>query len=141
MSLEEDAEKFGAEIQKAMTRATQGHPDVLVFALRGTEIRDLLLEMAVSAEESISRLEVDKVVPIRRPMPIPPGYPPLPFEGHFPEAQEEHRKRQTELLRQSAKKYRFLAAHIEEDRFFKLSVPDLGFLGLVPYFTSSGLGC
>lgn len=62
----------------------------------------------------------------------PPGFPEPPSSEEMDARYEAIRREQIDALRANAKSYRFLAAHVEEERFFRLSVQDLNFLGLVP---------
>jgi hypothetical protein len=141
MSLEDDQEFLAKKIKESMGSIMAGQPDVLVFCLTGKEIQALLLAMAESCESEAKRqILPENVKPIRSygkstSMSGLPGMQ-VRFEPH-----EEQQMRamaiamaneRAEIYRGNAKTYRFLAGHVEEDRYFRLSVPDLNFLGLVP---------
>jgi hypothetical protein len=58
---------------------------------------------------------------------VPPGYP-----GHELPSEESQREMNAMIVRSylsAAEDFRFLAAHVEEDRFFRLAIHDLSALG------------
>jgi hypothetical protein len=135
MSIEDDFDHL-SKILEASRAAQAGQPDVLVFCLRGKEIQEILVALAEKSERDAEMLSRSKsatnVTEIRRRsiQPQIPAYPGSPEEMNA--RREAMLQDQTEALRGNAKSYRFLAAHVEEERFFRLSTQDLAFLGLVP---------
>lgn len=136
MSLEDDhdhlAERMKTALIEAQRAAQAAFPDALVFALQGSEIRTRLLELADKSEtEAIA--EEEALRRIGRPRPATP----TPAFGGPYEPDQEYllavAKERIEALRENVKTLRFLAAHVEEDRYFRLCVQDLAFLNLVPY--------
>lgn len=130
MSLEEDHEHLGEQLRKAMASATAGQPDMLVFCLRGSEISARLVKMAELAEAEAANLDLTSasknVRPIRSRLPMPPGYP---VEQVSEEAQREMKATLARSYLSAAKDLRFLASHVEEERFFRLAIHDLIALG------------
>ena len=140
MRWEDDPDHLIQKLIEAGRAAQATQPDVLVFALRGKEIQTLLLESAEVCERAATQVALPENVKPIRPLGIP-----MPV-GHSRElskeeksAQEDYAMRvaheQAAVLRANAKTYRFLAAHIEEDRYFRLATNDLAFLGLMPSAT------
>src|SRR5271167_624652 len=144
MSLEDDQDRIAQKMKEAIMASQATQPDVLVFSLRGKEIQELLLNLAETSEKEAEKQTMPKNVrPIR---PVHPGHSysvlgPTPlgtFGGiHMPAPVDEsqmqavvlaHAHERAEAFRANAKTYRFLAAHVEEDRFFRLGVHDLAFL-------------
>lgn len=146
MSIEDDHDHLANTMKTALieaSRATQSaFPDVLVFMLRGSEVRDRLLWLADEAEEEAKTMSLPgasdalrgNVSPMRRPVPqghpMPQGY----SRGYEPDRVylEAITKERADALWENVKVLRFLAAHVEEDRCFRLSIQDLAFLHLVP---------
>jgi hypothetical protein len=156
MGIEEDQDRWAQKIVEASRAAQATQPDTLVFCLVGKEIQELLLSLAEQSERDAESLSLPKNVTVirraRRPVPQglhPPGFPEPPSSEEMDARYEAIRQEQIDVLRTNAKSYRFLAAHIEEERFFRLNTHDLAFLGLVPQqmahlpripFSSSGHG-
>lgn len=139
MSFEEDQDRWAQKIIEASRAAQATQPDTLVFCLVGKEIQELLIGLAAQSERDAESLSLPKNVTVirraRRPVPQgfhPPGFPEPPSSEEMDARYEAIRREQIDALRANAKSYRFLAAHVEEERFFRLSVQDLNFLGLVP---------
>jgi hypothetical protein len=139
MGIEDDFDHLAKRILETTRAAQAGQPDTLVFCLRETEIRELLLGLAESADREAETMTLPpNVTAIRRARPrpmvtqVPPGYPELPSVEEMEAAQAARLRQIAEELRANAKTYRFLAAHVEEERFFRLGTHDLSFLGLVP---------
>jgi hypothetical protein len=139
VSIEDDHEHLAQKMKEAILSAQATQPDVLVFCLRGAEIQKLLLEMAETCESEAEKQALpENVKPIRAQrvllemagsMPTIPGTE----DSQQMRAMAIMRAREmAEAYRSNAKTYRFLAAHVEEDRYFRLGVHDLNFLGLVP---------
>jgi hypothetical protein len=140
MSIEDDQDRLAQKVAEAIRSAYAGQPDVLVFCLRGTEIQACLIEAAEEAEAEAEKESLPKNVrpigrshAIRRPM--PQGYPggiQGPSEEEIASMNVAMAQERAKSLRANAKTFRFLAAHVEEDKYFRLGIHDLAFLGLVP---------
>jgi hypothetical protein len=140
MSIEDDHEYLAEQMKRAMASITATQPDILVFSLRGTEIRDRLIKMAETAEAEAARisgaanLAKSNVRPmsIRRtgagPMvlPSPPGYGPNELSD---EAQRDMNEMVAKTYLRAAEDFRFLASHVDEDRIFRLATHDMQCLG------------
>jgi hypothetical protein len=149
MSIEDDHDHLANTMKTALieaSRATQSaFPDVLVFMLRWSEVRDRLLGLADEAEEEAKAMSLPgapdalsdalrgNVRPMRRPVPVPtPAYmSPAPYEPDRAYL-EAITKERADALWDNVRVLRFLAAHVEEDRCSRLSIQDLAFLCLVP---------
>jgi hypothetical protein len=140
MSIEDDQDRLAQKVAEAIRSAYAGQPDALVFCLRGTEIQACLIEAAEEAEAEAERESLPKNVrPIGRPVhpsrPIYPqghGYPQPPSSEEIAATYAAMAQERAKSLRANAKTFRFLAAHVEEDKYFRLGIHDLAFLGLVP---------
>ena len=95
--------------QERAQRASQTQ-DALVFTLTGKEIEGRLLLEAERAEKTADEDEA-----MAKDGPRPTGYPPGTLAGP---------------LRRQAEIFRFLAAHVDESRIFRLGTYDLAFIGL-----------
>lgn len=141
MSIEDDQDRLAQKVAEAIRSAYAGQPDTLVFCLRGTEIQACLIEAAEEAEaEAEKECLPGNVRPISRPRaairrPVPQGYPggvQGPSDEEIAAMNAAMSVERAKFLRANAKTFRFLAAHVEEDKYFRLGTHDLSFLGLVP---------
>jgi hypothetical protein len=143
MSIEDDHEYLAEQMKRAMASIAATQPDILVFSLRGTEIRDRLVKMAETAEAEAARisgaanLAKSNVRPmsIQRPihragagpaLPSPPGYGPYELSD---EAQRDMNEMVAKTYLRAAEDFRFLASHVDEDRLFRLATHDMQCLG------------
>jgi hypothetical protein len=140
MSIEDDQDRLAQKVAEAIRSAYAGQPDTLVFCLRGIEIQAILIE---AAEECETKAEKDSLPENVRPIgksravrrPMPQGYPggiQGPSEEEIAAMNAAMAQERVKTLRTNAKTFRFLAAHVEEDKYFRLGTNDLAFLGLVP---------
>jgi hypothetical protein len=137
MSIEDDQDRFAEKMKEVLGAAHAASPDILVFCLRGQEIQSLLIKMAERAEAEAEKANLPENVRPIRPI-VPPG---VMGGGYMPPGYDEQRmlalgiamaKERAETFRGNANTWRFLAAHVEEDRYFRLAIHDLAFLGLAP---------
>lgn len=138
MSIEDDQDRLAQKVAEAIRSAYAGQPDTLVFCLRGIEIQAILIEAAEEAEAEAEMENLPRNVrsishAVRRP--VPQGYQggiQGPSDEEIAAMRAAMSVERAKSLRANAKTFRFLAAHVEEDKYFRLGVHDLSFLGLVP---------
>lgn len=145
MSIEDDHEHLGEQMKRAMASITATQPDPLVFLLRGAEIRDRLIKLAETAEAEAAKITAvvahsrdrereptwrlrqvgHQSPPLALPaLPAPPGYEPLSAE-----AQMHMSETMAKTYLRTAEDFRFMAAHVDEDRIFRLATHDMQCLG------------
>jgi len=141
MSIEDDQDRLAEKMKEALRSAYAGQPDTLVFCLRGTEIQAILIEAAEESEAEAKKENLPRNVrPIGRPVRPPyarqavgpSDYPPLPSNEEIAAMNAAMAQERVKSLLANAKTFRFLAGHVEEDKYFRLGIHDLAFLGLVP---------
>lgn len=133
MSDEDENEKLAHDrladaqetIAKVVARAGIPTIDPLVFIVRGREVQELLLARAARQEKQAAELDAYEA-PEAPPLGIMGGGAvaegrPYPLHHHSFAASSE-------TLRSGAAALRFLASHTEDDRVFRLSLPDVLFL-------------
>lgn len=136
MSIEDDQDRFIEKVADAM-RATSVPPcDVLVFSIRGKEIQELLLKKAEEAEKTVEAVKAHyaKLRKFAGKQVQPPARA-FPGSRAFVPSLEEldgFQTRSVEEAVQAAWIYRYLAAHVDEDRLFRLASNDLALIGLLP---------
>jgi hypothetical protein len=141
MSLEDDydglSDRLSRKMVEAMRAMQAGQPDTLVFCLRGSEIQKLLNDRADAEDREAESVELpENVVQMRASHVSAPVFPGQAKEFEAAARMRAAAAAQVKYLvdghRDNARSLRFLAAHVEEDRYFKLAQHDLALLGLLP---------